>query len=134
MQRASVYLLISIIAGALGQLMMKAGMQQLAPLSETVQAFIQHFELPVWTSLAWVIAGISCYLVAVLLWIRVLRVYPLSMAYPMLSLGYIVVYLGAFWWSAVGETLSLQKTLGIGLIIAGVIVIARLPQGNSRHE
>lgn len=134
MQHASIYLIISILAGAFGQLMMKAGMQQLAPLSETGQAFIQRFEWPLWTALAWVIAGISCYLVAVLLWIRVLRVFPLSVAYPMLSLGYIVVYLGAFWWSAVGETLSLQKTLGIALIIAGVIVIARLPQGNSCHE
>jgi len=50
---------------------------------------------------------------------------PVSTAYPMLSLGYIVVACVSVLW--LGETLSPAKMLGIALICAGVVLVSRSP-------
>ena len=46
-----------------------------------------------------------------------------SIAYPMLSIGYVVNALAA--WALFGEVLSAGKLAGIGIIILGVFVLAR---------
>lgn len=56
--------------------------------------------------------------VALLLWLVVLSVMPVSQAYPMLSLSYIVVMLLARW--LFKEQISLQHWLGAGLIMLGI--------------
>ena len=127
------YITVSILAGAIGQLLMKLGVQQLSPLKAYFELLFSTMTLPALGPIALVVAGIFCYLVAMLLWLRVLKELPLSMAYPLLSLGYIVVYLGAYFLPALDESLTRQKTLGIVLIIAGVIVIASKPKG-AGHE
>ena len=48
---------------------------------------------------------------------------PVSTAYPMLSLGYIVVAAASVLWP--GEALSAAKMAGIGLICAGVVLVSR---------
>lgn len=55
---------------------------------------------------------------ALLLWLVVLSVMPVSQAYPMLSLSYIVVMLLARW--LFKEQISLQHWLGAGLIMLGI--------------
>jgi multidrug transporter EmrE-like cation transporter len=46
-----------------------------------------------------------------------------SIAYPMLSLGYVVNAFAA--WYLFGEVMSVQKLVGIGVILIGVVVLAR---------
>ena len=46
-----------------------------------------------------------------------------SIAYPMLSLGYVVNAFAA--WYLFGEVLSVQRLVGIGIILIGVFVLAR---------
>ncbi|MGH8261316.1 MAG: EamA family transporter, partial [Steroidobacteraceae bacterium] len=49
---------------------------------------------------------------------------PVSIAYPLLSIGYVV---NAFAAAALfGEALSVSKLAGIGLIVAGVLVLTRV--------
>jgi multidrug transporter EmrE-like cation transporter len=48
---------------------------------------------------------------------------PVSIAYPMLSIGYVINAFIAYHWF--GEPLSAQKLLGIGLIIIGVVLVTR---------
>ena len=50
---------------------------------------------------------------------------PVSTAYPMLSLGYIVVAAISVLW--LGETLSPAKVMGIALICVGVFLVSRSP-------
>lgn len=57
-----------------------------------------------------------------LLWIVVLSKFELSYAYPMLSLGYVFVALGA--WLFLGETISPIQWLGIFTIMVGVMMVA----------
>ena len=134
MRTATIYLVISIFAGACAQLMMKAGLMLLGPLNIVFENLQDSFILPPISGLAWIAAGIAGYFMAVILWVRVLKVYPLNMAYPLLSLGYVVVYLGSVWWPAVNESFSLQKTLGVFLIIIGVIIVTRFSGASRQHE
>jgi len=68
-------------------------------------------------------AGMTCYALSVCVWIAALTKAPVSTAYPMLSLGYVVVALAA--WASLGETLNTAKIVGIVLICAGVILVSR---------
>jgi multidrug transporter EmrE-like cation transporter len=70
-----------------------------------------------------IIAGLACYVVSVVIWILALSRVPVSVAYPMLSIGYIV-NAGAAWW-LFGESITAQKLVGIGFIIVGVYLVAR---------
>ena len=46
-----------------------------------------------------------------------------SLAYPMLSIGYVVSAIGA--WMFLGEIVSPQRMLALAVIIVGVILLAR---------
>jgi len=59
----------------------------------------------------------------VVVWVAALSRVPVSIAYPMLSIGYIVNAVAA--WYLFGEALSAMKLAGIGVIIVGVFMVAR---------
>jgi multidrug transporter EmrE-like cation transporter len=56
-------------------------------------------------------------------WIVALSRVDVSVAYPMLSIGYVVNALLAMW--LFGEAVSLQRWIGIGVILIGVTIVAR---------
>ncbi len=68
-------------------------------------------------------AGMLCYGTSVCVWLAALTKAPVSTAYPMLSLGYIVVAGVSVLW--LGESLPPLKMLGIALICAGVVLVSR---------
>lgn len=70
-----------------------------------------------------ILGGLACYAISVVVWIGALSRTPVSVAYPMLSIGYIVNAVAA--WALFGEVLTPTKLLGIGIIVAGVILLAR---------
>ena len=72
--------------------------------------------LPFWT-------GMLCYAASVCVWVAALSKAPVSTAYPMLSLGYVVVAAVSVAW--LGETLTPAKMLGIALICTGVVLVSR---------
>jgi len=56
-------------------------------------------------------------------WVAALTKAPVSTAYPMLSLGYVIVAALSVAW--LGETLTVPKMLGIALICTGVLLVSR---------
>jgi len=70
-----------------------------------------------------IIGGLACYVISVVVWIVGLSRVDVSIAYPMLSLGYVVNAFAA--WYLFGEVLSVQKLVGIGVILVGVAIVAR---------
>jgi multidrug transporter EmrE-like cation transporter len=72
--------------------------------------------LPFWT-------GMLCYAASICVWLAALSKAPVSTAYPMLSLGYVVVAFASVLW--LGETLTMPKVFGIALICAGVVLVSR---------
>jgi len=71
----------------------------------------------------WLWLGLICYAVSVVVWILALSRVDVSIAYPMLSIGYIVNAVAA--WQLFGEPMNLAKVAGIGIIILGVYILAR---------
>jgi multidrug transporter EmrE-like cation transporter len=68
--------------------------------------------------------GLGCYGISVILWLGALSRVPVSVAYPMLSIGYVINAFAAA--LLFGEALSVGKLAGIALICAGVLVLARM--------
>ena len=113
--------LTGVMLNAAAQLLIKAGADTAGHFTFTAGHILRaglHFALQ-WQ----ILAGLACYAVSVAVWILALTRVQVSIAYPMLSLGYVVTAFAA--WGLFGESLSAQKLLGIGIIIAGVIVVAR---------
>ncbi|MGO9932732.1 MAG: SMR family transporter [Steroidobacteraceae bacterium] len=67
--------------------------------------------------------GMLCYAASICVWLAALSKAPVSTAYPMLSLGYVVVAFASVLW--LGESLTVAKVLGIALICAGVVLVSR---------
>ncbi len=113
--------LAGVFLNAVAQLLLKAG-------TNAVGHFEFHWDnaLPVGMKLAAnpaILGGMTCYVISLVIWIMALSRVPVSVAYPMLSIGYLLNALAA--WAWFGETLGAQKLLGIGFIILGVWLIAR---------
>ncbi|MEW6292759.1 MAG: SMR family transporter [Pseudomonadota bacterium] len=113
--------LTGVFLNAVAQLLLKAG-------TNAVGHFEFHWDnaLPVGMKLAAnpaILGGMTCYVISLVVWIMALSRVPVSVAYPMLSIGYLLNALAA--WAWFGETLGAQKLLGIGFIILGVWLITR---------
>lgn len=115
------FIVTGVLLNALAQLLLKAGANAVGEIHLTAQNWFA-VGLKVATQLP-IIAGLTCYVLSVVLWIVALSRVDVSVAYPMLSLGYVVAAVGA--WYFFGEALSLQRLLAIGVILVGVALLAR---------
>lgn len=114
-------ILTGVLLNAAAQLLLKAGVQPLGALSVGL-----HNLLPTaWQVLKqWpILLGMSFYVISLGVWIVGLSRVEVSIAYPMLSLGYVVNALAAWW--LFGEALGPMRLVGLLLILAGVLVISR---------
>lgn len=114
-------ILAGVLLNAVAQLLMKAGTQVVGAF-----AFSAANIVPIgWKLLTQptILTALGCYGLSVVLWILALSRVPVSIAYPMLSLGYVVNALAAWWW--LGEPLNPTKIAGISLILIGVGVVSR---------
>ncbi len=119
---AILLLSLSIVLSACAQLFMKVSMMQLqADITMDDSVIFLIFENK--TVLVWLAAGLACYAFSMLSWLFALTRYELSFAYPFLGITYVLVYLGAVFWPQIGEQLSWQRTVGIALILTGVIFV-----------
>jgi len=114
-------ILLGVLLNAVAQLCLKAGTTALG-LSMPARGEIVHTLFRVALE-PHIIGGLTCYVISVGVWIAALSRVEVSVAYPMLSIGYVVNALAA--WYLFGETLSAQKMLGIVVIIVGVYLVAR---------
>lgn len=113
--------LAGVLLNAAAQLLLKAGTNRIGEFAFTLDNVV-----PVGIKVAaspFVIGGLACYAVSVVVWILALSRVPVSIAYPMLSIGYIVNAAAA--WFLFGESLTAQKLVGIGFIVVGVWLVAR---------
>lgn len=71
----------------------------------------------------WFAAMGLCFGVAGLLWVYILRHYPLSQAYPLTALGYVFGMIAAI--VVFGEQVTALRWLGVALIVAGCFFILK---------
>jgi drug/metabolite transporter (DMT)-like permease len=115
------FILTGICLNAMAQLLLKAGTNAVGAIHLTADTWVSTgvklaTQLPI-------LGGLTCYVVSVVVWIIGLSRVDVTIAYPMLSLGYIINAFGA--WYFLGESVSAQRLLAIGIIIIGVALLAR---------
>ncbi len=114
-------ILTGVLLNAVAQLLLKAGTNAVGQFEFSAQNIV-----PVGIKLAFephIAGGVACYVVSLVVWIMGLSRVPVSVAYPMLSIGYVVNAVAA--WMLFGESLTAQKLTGIGFIVVGVFLVAR---------
>jgi multidrug transporter EmrE-like cation transporter len=118
---AFLLILAGVMLNAVAQLLLKAGVMPLGALSVNLHNLLPTMfrVLGQWP----IIAGLACYVVSVGVWIVALSRVDVSLAYPMLSLGYVVNALAA--WSLFGEALGPMRWGGMVLILGGVLLMSR---------
>jgi len=118
---AFAFLLTGVLPNAAAQLLLKAGTNATGVITLTRDNWLPTF-LGMATE-GHFVAGIALYAISVVVWILGLSRVPVSIAYPMLSLGYVVNAIAAHY--LFGESVSLSRWLGIGFVIVGVWLVAR---------
>ena len=104
------FILAGVLLNAAAQLFLKAGTNAM-PLGLRL-AIEPH-----------ILGGLACYVVSVVVWVVALSRVPVSIAYPMLSIGYVVNAIAA--WAWLGESVTPMRMAGIGIIVLGVFIVAR---------
>ena len=113
--------LAGVLLNAAAQLLLKAGTNRIGAF-----AFAPENIQPIGLRVAvepFMLGGLGCYFISVLIWIMALSRVEVSIAYPMLSIGYVVNALAA--WYLFGEAVTAQRMVGIATIIVGVFIVAR---------
>jgi multidrug transporter EmrE-like cation transporter len=115
------FILTGILLNATAQLLLKKGTNAVGAIHLTAENWFS-IGVQLATQLP-IIGGLTCYVVSVLVWIIGLSRVDVTIAYPLLSIGYIVNAVGA--WYFLGEIMSLQRMLAIGVIIIGVALLVK---------
>jgi drug/metabolite transporter (DMT)-like permease len=115
------FLFCGVLLNALAQIALKSATRVSGPLIATdARVWQRALDLLVVPSL-WYALG--AYALSIVVWLVGLSRVPVNQAYPLLSLGY-VINIGLAWW-LLGEVTNAQRVAGIGVIVLGVILVAR---------
>ena len=115
------FVMTGVLLNAGAQLLLKAGTNVLGVITLTRENW--------WDTLwrmgtqGYFVVGVACYMVSLVVWIMGLSRVPVSIAYPMLSLGYVINAVAAHY--LFGEAVTVSRWLGIGFIVLGVWLVAR---------
>ncbi|CAO97423.1 4-amino-4-deoxy-L-arabinose-phosphoundecaprenol flippase subunit ArnF [Erwinia tasmaniensis] len=111
----------SVVLVSAAQLLLKWAMIQLPDISQLPQflSSLSQFPLPT----AALFLGLLAYALSMLCWLLALKRLPLSRAYPLLSLSYLLVWLAALWLPGLNEVFRWGKLAGAGLIVSGLLLI-----------
>ena len=120
---------VLLVSGA--QLGMRWSMTRLPEPAQWLSAISQgEVSVP---ALGVVFAAIMAYALSMLCWLLALRDLPLGRAYSLLSISYALVYLLAASLPVFHESFTLSKTLGVTLVILGVLTINSRRTPSSRN-
>ncbi|MFA9401819.1 MAG: EamA family transporter [Anaerolineales bacterium] len=121
MDIAIVYILISVLGGAFGQILLKTGMSTMGPLTLSVES-VPNIIIKIATN-PFVVVGLIIYVLSTFFWLTALSRVDLSYAYPFASLSYVVMLLAS--WLLFHENITPLRLMGTFVIAAGVYLIAR---------
>lgn len=115
------YICATLAFTVYGQLILKWRIAQFGPLpAESVDKL--KFLLGLLFDPA-IFSGFAAAFLASLAWMAAMTKFDLSHAYPFMSLNFVVVLVLSGW--LLSEPMTLQKALGVGLIVIGTVVAAR---------
>ena len=112
--RTLVLVLGAVMFSVIGQLFLKSGAQRMAEHGRLGFLLAAFRDPHVWSGLAAWIASTLC-------WLYVLRVAPLSRAYGLTSLTYVLVLMASVY--LFGEQIRRLHVLGTFLIVMGIVCL-----------
>jgi drug/metabolite transporter (DMT)-like permease len=112
-----VMLIVTVLTGSVGQFFLKQGASKLGAVTGT--NFVTHI-LGI-AMIPELIVGLTCYAGAAILYILILTRVPLSVLAPSVALQYVIAVLVGNY--AFGEVIPGYRWVGLGMIIAGVILV-----------
>lgn len=119
---AFAFIITGVILNAAAQLLLKAGTNALGGAIHLTRD--NWYLTGIKVASQWpIVLGILCYAISLVVWIMGLSRTEVTVAYPMLSLGYVIGAFGA--WMFLGEVIPPQRMLAIGVIMLGVVLLAR---------
>ncbi|MES1991410.1 MAG: EamA family transporter [Pseudomonadota bacterium] len=121
MARSLPLIFTGVFINAIAQLALKQGMRQIGHF-EFTPAVLWDMSFRIAFN-PYVMFGLFCYVVSVAVWLLALSRVDVGFAYPMLSVGYIVTAIAAFY--LFGEALTPIRLGGIAVIMVGVYMISR---------
>ena len=118
---AIVYILISVLAGAVGQILLKKGMTMNGAVT------LSPGQLPstLWRigTNPYVVIGLIIYVCGTVFWLAALSRVDLSYAYPFASLSYVIMLAAS--WLLFHENITPVRLAGTLIVALGVLVISR---------
>lgn len=112
---------VSVSLNALAQIGLRKTMLAAGSLPAAVSDVVR-FVLSVALN-PWFLGGMTCYALSIGLWLLVLAKTEVSLAYPLLSIGYVITAaVGHFY---LGESVGYLRLTGIALICAGIVFVSR---------
>ena len=121
MNIAITYILISVLGGAIGQLLLKKGMNTMGAMTLSISGF-GNILWRIGTN-PFVVLGLFIYVISVIFWLVALSRVDLSYAYPFASLSYVIMLIASWW--IFDENISLMRLIGTIIIGIGVWLISR---------
>jgi len=115
MQGKTIVLILGAVAfSAVGQLFLKSGAQHLAPLGRLEFLLAAARDVHV-------LSGLGAWIASTVCWLYVLRVAPLSIAYGLTSLTYLLIPLASMY--VFGEQIRRLHIVGMVLIFMGIACV-----------
>ncbi|AOE60538.1 4-amino-4-deoxy-L-arabinose-phosphoundecaprenol flippase subunit ArnF [Pseudomonas corrugata] len=121
LRRGVIFALGSVLLVSIAQLALRWSMSRLPLPGQWLAGSVDPMALVV------VLGAIFAYALSMLCWLFALRDLPLGRAYSLLSISYALVYLLAAALPLFNESFSLSKSLGVTLVILGVLTINSRP-------
>jgi len=111
--------LLAILLLSAGQTLLKLGLNVVGgvSLAQGLATWLKLLQTP------WVLVGLACYMLSMVLWLDVLSRLDFSLAFPLMGLNYVFIMLiGHF---VFHEEVGASRILGVALILAGILFLLR---------
>ncbi|NOX33146.1 MAG: EamA family transporter [Deltaproteobacteria bacterium] len=114
-------IVFGVLLNACAQIALKQGMRVIGIFSFSVENI-----LPILIKVStnpFILAGLVCYAISVIVWLMVLSRVEVSFAYPLLSIGYIVTAFAGYLFF--NENMGYARWAGVLIICLGVYLITK---------
>lgn len=116
-----VYIALTLLFTVYGQLVLKWQIVKYGALPETLGAKVLFLGKVLLNP--WVLSGFASAFLASLFWMAAMTKFPLSHAYPFMSLAFVIVMV--FSMLFLGEALTLPRAIGTITVVAGLYILTR---------
>ncbi len=118
---AAILVLSGVILNSVAQLLLKMATNKVGVIEVSSALSLGAMSA---IFLQWpMILGLLCYGFSLLVWLMALSRVDVTLAYPMLAIGYVINAFAAQY--LLNEVVSLQRWVAIGIIVLGVMLLAR---------